>query len=130
MISVSVLSAVTLMFAAAPDTALAYAEALARAERYEKDPAAERYRTTVMQPPLRGGMPPILDACSAGTNLSARPNFTVVVSFKGGKFEAVRHTSDHPVAQCIAERMSRLAWPAPPYPDFAEEFHLELAARP
>lgn len=125
----SALSAVTLMFAAAPDTALAYAEALSRAERYEDDAAARRYRDTVLAPVFNKTMPAIFEACAPGTSATGRPDFTVVLSFKAGRFEAVRHVSDHPTAQCVVERMNQVAWPEPPAPDFAEKINIKMGGR-
>ena len=114
------------VLAAAPDTALAYAEALARAERYEKDPQAQMYRLNRLYPPLAKAMPPIFEACAPGAATTGRPNFTVVLSFKAGAFDAVRHTSDHPIAQCVAGKMGSLKYAPPPFPDFAEEIHLKM----
>ncbi|MES2033846.1 MAG: hypothetical protein V4466_06700 [Pseudomonadota bacterium] len=122
----SVLAVSTLMFAAAPDTALAYAEASARAERYEDDAAARRYRDTVLGPVFSKAMPAIFEACAPGTSATGRPDFTVVLSFKAGKFETVRHVSDHPTAQCVVERMNRVDWPTPPSPDFAEKINIRM----
>ncbi|ATQ44435.1 hypothetical protein [Caulobacter mirabilis] len=121
------LAAASLMFAAAPDTALAYAEARVRAEKYEDDPAATRYRETILQPVLGKSVRGIFDACGQGATPAGRPNFSVILSFKGGKLDAVRQTTDNPVAQCVADRLARLDYPAPPYPDFAEELHLEMS---
>ena len=90
-------AAASIFFAAAPDTALAYAEALARAERYEKDPKAQMYRLNQLYPPLGKAMPAIFQACAPGETTTGRPNFTVVLSFKAGAFDAIRHTSDRPV---------------------------------
>jgi len=120
-------AAASIFFAAAPDTALAYAEALARAERYEKDPKAQMYRLNQLYPPLGKAMPAIFQACAPGETTTGRPNFTVVLSFKAGAFDAIRHTSDHPIAQCVAERMAALKYAPPPFPDFAEEIHLKMS---
>jgi len=125
----STFAAATFLFAQSPDTALAYAEALARAERYDKDPAAEQYRTTILSPVFGKAMPAIFDACAPGASPTGRPDFTVVLSFKAGRFEAVRHTSDHPTAQCVTERMSRIDWPKPPAPDFAEKINIRMGAQ-
>jgi hypothetical protein len=114
------------ILAAAPDTALAYAEAMARAETYEKDSQAQMYRLNRLYPPLAKAMPPIFEACAPGANTAGRPDFTVVLSFKAGAFEAIRHTSDHPIAQCVAGRMGGLKYAPPPFPDFAEEIHLKM----
>jgi hypothetical protein len=120
------LTAAVAMFAAAPDTALAYAEAMARAEKYEKDPQAQMYRLNQLYPPLGKAMPGVFQACAPAEMTTGKPNFTVVLSFKAGAFEAIRNTSDHPVAQCVVEKMSALKYPAPPFPDFAEEIHLKM----
>jgi len=122
----SALSAVALMFAAAPDTALAYAEAQARAERYEDNAAAHQYRDTILGPVFDKTMPAIFEACAPGTSATGRPDFTVVLSFKAGRFETVRHVSDHPTAQCVVERMNRVDWPTPPAPDFAEKINIRM----
>lgn len=114
------------VLAAAPDTALAFAEAMARAEKYEKDPQAQMYRLNRLYPPLAKAMPPIFEACAPGVTTTGRPNFTVVLSFKAGAFDAVRHTSDHPIAQCVAGKMGSLKYAPPPFPDFAEEVHLKM----
>ena len=124
----SALAVSTLMFAAAPDTALAYAEALARAERYEDDPAARNWRATQMNPVLQKAIGPILDAC-VPLNATHKPDFSLVVSFRAGVFEAVRFTADEPMATCIVDRLAVLKWPAPPKPDFAEEIHLTLNSK-
>lgn len=120
------LAAASLMFAAAPDTALAYAEAHARAEKYEDDPAATRYRETILQPALGKSIRSIFDACGQGVAPANRPTFSVVLSFRTGRIDAVRNTSDDKVAQCVADRLARLEYPEPPYPDFAEELHLDM----
>lgn len=120
------LTASLMMFAAAPDTALAYAEALARAEKYEADATATTWRSTQLGPLLSKAMPKIFESCAPGENTTGRPNFTVVLSFKGSAFEAVRSTSDVPIAQCVVGKMSVLKWPTPPKPDFAEELHFEM----
>lgn len=114
------------VLAAAPDTALAYAEAMARAERYEKDPQAQMYRLNRLYPPLAKAMPAIFQACAPGATATGKPNFTVVLSFKAGAFDAIRHTSDHPIAQCVAGKMGALKYAPPPFPDFAEEVHLKM----
>lgn len=124
----SALAASVLMFAAAPDTALAYAEALSRAERYEDDAAARNWRATQMNPALQKAIGPILDAC-VPLNATHKPDFSVVLSFKAGAFEAVRFTADEPMAACIVDRLAVLKWPAPPHPDFAEEIHLDLSEK-
>lgn len=114
------------VLAAAPDTALAYAEAMARAEKYETDPQAQMYRLNRLYPPLGKAMPSIFEACAPGATSTGKPNFTVVLSFKAGAFDAVRHTSDHPIAQCVAGKMGALKYAPPPFPDFAEEIHLKM----
>lgn len=121
----SALIAVSVL-AAAPDTALAYAEAMARAEKYEKDPQAQMYRLNRLYPPLAKAMPAIFQACAPGATATGKPDFTVVLSFKAGAFDAIRHTSDHPIAQCVAGRMGALKYAPPPFPDFAEEIHLKM----
>ncbi|MDP2259258.1 MAG: hypothetical protein Q8J89_06035 [Caulobacter sp.] len=114
------------VLAAAPDTALAFAEAMARAKKYDKDPQAQMYRLNRLYPPLTKAMPPIFEACAPGATTTGRPNFTVVLSFKAGAFDAIRHTSDHPIAQCVAGKMANLKYAPPPFPDFAEEIHLKM----
>lgn len=121
----SALIAVSVL-AAAPDTALAYAEAMARAEKYETDPQAQMYRLNRLYPPLAKAMPAIFEACAPGEAAAGKPDFTVVLSFKAGAFDAVRHTSDHPIAQCVAGKMGALKYAPPPFPDFAEEIHLKM----
>lgn len=121
----SVLAASLMMYAGAPDTALAYAEAKARAEKYEDDAVARNWRATQMGPVLQKAITPILDAC-VPVNSANKPNFSVVVSYRTGTLDSVRFTSDDPRAACIADRLAGLTWPAPPYPDFAEEIHLNL----
>jgi hypothetical protein len=113
------------LYAASPDTVLAYAEAKARADRYEADPAANNWRATQMTPVLTAMVPPMLDAC-VPLNATRKPDFTVILSFKAGAFEAVRFTADDPMAACIVDRLSAAKWPAPPHPNFAEEIHLNL----
>lgn len=125
----SAFAAATLMFAAAPDTALAYSEAAARADRYEDDASARQYRDTILSPVFSKAMPAIFEACAPGDSPTGRPDFTVVLSFKASRFEAVRHTSDHPTAQCVADRMSRIEWPKPPHADFAEKINIRMGAK-
>ncbi len=120
-------AAASMLFAAAPDTALAYAEALARAQKYEDDSQAQMYRLNRLYPPLGKAMPAIFQACAPDATTTGKPDFTVILSFKGGAFEAVRNTSDHSIALCITEKMSALKYAPPPYPDFAEEIHLKLS---
>ena len=119
-------AAAAILFAAAPDTALSYAEAMARAQKYEKDSQAQMYRLNQLYPPLGKAMPAIFNACAPDTTTTGKPDFTVVLSFKGGAFEAVRNTSDHPIALCVVEKMSALKYAPPPYPDFAEEIHIRM----
>lgn len=122
------LTASLMMFATAPDTALAYAEALARAEKYEDDAAARNWRATQMEPALKNAVSPMLQAC-VPLHATTKPNFSVVLSFKAGAFETVRFTTDDPMAICIVDRLAAVKWPAPPHPDFAEEIHLDLSGK-
>lgn len=119
-----VLSAV-ILYAASPDTALAFAEARARADRYKDDAASANWRATQMNPALQKAVGPMLDAC-VPLNAAEKPDFTVVLSFRSGAFDAVRFTSDDPRAACIVDRLSAVKWPRPPHADFAEVIHLDL----
>lgn len=106
---------------------LAYAEAFARAQRYEEtDNGAMLYRTKVLYPWLMPNLPRILDACLPSPKPADLPLFTIVLSFQKGKFEALLSDSDHPVAQCLVKQMTPMLWPAPPFDDFAEEMRFDL----
>ena len=110
-----------------PAAGLAYAEAFARAQRYEEtDNGAMLYRTKVLYPWLMPNLPRILDACLPSPKPADLPLFTLVVSFQKGKFEALLSDSEHPVAQCIVKQMTPMLWPAPPFDDFAEEMRFDL----
>ena len=106
---------------------LAYSEAYARAERYEQtDNGAELYRTHVLHPWLMPNLPRILNACAPRPRPADLPLFTLVLSCKNGKFDALLSDSDSPIAQCIVKQMTPMNWPAPPFDDFAEELHFDL----
>jgi hypothetical protein len=110
-----------------PPAGLAYAEAYERAERYERtDNGAMQYRAGVLYPWLGPNIPRILDTCAPRPKPADLPVFTLVLSYRDGRFDALQSSSDHPVAQCIVKQMSTLAWPAPPFPDFAEQMHFDL----
>ena len=120
-------STVTLATPLPPAAGLAYAEAYERAERYERtDNGAMQYRAGVLYPWLGPSIPRILDACVPKPKPADLPLFTLVLSFRDGKFDAVLSSSDDAVAQCIVAKMTPLAWPAPPFPDFAEQMHFDL----
>lgn len=119
------LVAAFLMSAASPDTALAYAEAQGRADRYKDDPVAVTWRNRQLAPALQAAAGPMLEAC-VPVNAASKPDFSLVVSYKAGAFEAVRYTSDDPKAACIVDYLAAMKWPAPPHPDFAELIHLNL----
>ncbi|MDP1736655.1 MAG: hypothetical protein Q8L23_04360, partial [Caulobacter sp.] len=90
-----------------PAAGLAYAEAFARAQRYEEtDNGAVLYRTRVLYPWLGPNLPRIIDACLPSPKPADLPLFTIVLSFQKGKFEALLSDSDHPVAQCIVKQMT------------------------
>ncbi|MDP1737173.1 MAG: hypothetical protein Q8L23_07015 [Caulobacter sp.] len=111
-----------------PAAGLAYAEAFARAQRYEEtDNGAMLYRARVLYPWLGPNIPRILDACLPTPRPADLPaRFTLVLSFKKGRFEALLSDSDHPVAQCLVKQMTPMLWPAPPFDDFAEEMRFDL----
>jgi hypothetical protein len=103
---------------------LGFAEALSRAERYETDAKAQAWRAEKLNPFLNARIGPVFDRCEAG--MSSAQRFTLVVSFKAGRFDRVEANDDGPVAQCAAAAFTAFPWPAPPYPDFAEEVRMNL----
>lgn len=105
---------------------LAFGEALSRAERYETDPKAQVWRQDRLMPFLNGRMQPVFVKCDPG---AAGQRFTLVVSYKAGRFDRIESNDDGPVAHCIADAMEAFPWPAPPYDDFAEEFRMNLAGK-
>jgi hypothetical protein len=123
-----ILAAATAIAAPPPAaTGLAYAEAYERAERYEReDNGAMLYRTRVLYPWLSPNLPRIFDACLPSPKPADLPLFTLVLSFRDGKFDALLSDSEHPVAQCIVRQMTPMLWPAPPFDDFAEQMHFDL----
>jgi hypothetical protein len=117
------LLAAFVIFQAGP-AGLGFAEALSRAERYDTDAKAQAWRAQTLNPFLKARLQPVLDRCELG--MTAPQRFTLVVSFKGGRFDRVENNDDGPVARCMADAFGAFAWPAPPYDDFAEEFRLTL----
>lgn len=124
-----ILAASTVLLAPPPPPAagLAFAEAFARAQRYEQtDNGAMRYRIEVLYPWLGPNLPRIVDTCLPTPKPADLSLFTLVLSFRNGTFEALLSDSDHPVAQCIVKQMTPMPWPAPPFDDFAEEMRFDL----
>jgi hypothetical protein len=119
-----ILSAAAQSGASAGLGGLGFAEALARAERYEDDAKAQAWRAETLTPFLNTRMTPVFTRCEAGMTTPQR--FTLVVSFKGGRFDRVEANDDGPVARCMADAFSAFPYPAPPYDDFAEEMRLDL----
>jgi hypothetical protein len=103
---------------------LGFGEALARAERYDKDPKAEAFRANTLDGFLDGRMEPLFAKCEAG--MTAPQRFTLVISFKAGRFDRIERNDDGPVAQCMADAFETFPYPAPPYDDFAEEVRMTL----
>lgn len=104
---------------------LSYGEALGRAEKYETDAASNDYRLKALYPALTPRMPALFSTCYPDT--VRRPvQFTMVLSFKGGRFDRVEANSDDPVARCIVRIFEGYSYPKPPHDDFAEEIHLDL----
>lgn len=125
MIAVPLLASLILSTAAQSGLGgLGFAEALARAERYEEDAKAQAWRNDKLNPFLNARMAPIFTRCEAG--MTAPQRFTLVVSFKGGRFDRVEANDDGPVARCMVDAFSAFPYPAPPYDDFAEEMRLNL----
>lgn len=102
---------------------LSFGEALSRAERYETDPKAQAWRKEKLMPLLNGRMQPVFEKCDPGAKAQ---RFTLVVSYKAGRFDRIEANDDGPAARCIVESMQGFPWPAPPYDDFAEEFRMNL----
>lgn len=104
---------------------LAYTEALARADHYRDDPAAQAWRDEKMDPFLKPKMAALFSRCYSGEH-RRRMSFSLVVSFEKGAFDRVDSDSEDGVAACMADAFSEYRWPAPPYPDFAEKFNFDL----
>lgn len=105
---------------------LAYGEALARADKYKDDPKAAEWRAQKMDPFLKPKTTALFDRCYSSA-LRRRMTFSLVVSFKDGKFDRVDRDSEDQVAVCMADVFAEYRWPTPPHPDFAEKFNLDLA---
>lgn len=103
---------------------LTFGEALSRAERYEADAKAQAWRTGTLNPFLDARIRPVIDRCELG--MTSPQRFTLVVSFKAGRFDRVEADDEGPVARCMADAFTAFPWPAPPYDDFAEEVRLTL----
>ncbi len=103
---------------------LGFGEALSRAERYESDAKAQTWRAETLNPFLKPRMQPVFDKCEAG--MTSPQRFTLVVSYKAGRFDRVEANDDGPVAACMAQAFDAFPWPTPPYDDFAEEVRLTL----
>lgn len=105
---------------------LGFAEARLRAERYETDRVSQTYRNEVLDPLLTPKTRPLFSRCYPAS-VGRRMTFTLIVSFKDGKFDRVERDSQDPVARCMAEAFEDIRWPKPPHDDFAEEFHFDLS---
>lgn len=106
---------------------LSFGEALSRAERYETDAKAQAWRVQTLNPFLDARIKPVIDRCELG--MTSPQRFTLVVSYKAGKFDRIEANNEGPVARCMADAFNGFPWPAPPYEDFAEEVRLTLNGR-
>ena len=123
MLTASALS-LALMFQSG--SGLAYGESLARADKYKDDPKAQEWRDQKMDPFLKPKTMALFDRCYS-SSLRRRMSFSLVVSFKDGKFDRVDRDSEDQVSVCMADVFAEYRWPTPPHPDFAEKFNLDLA---
>lgn len=121
-------SLILVQAAQAGPAGLGFGEALSRAERYETDAKAQTWRAATLNPFLEARLRPVFDRCEAG--MTAPQRFTLVVSFKAGRFDRVESNDDGPVAACMTQAFEAFPWPAPPYDDFAEEVRLTLTGGP
>ena len=125
------LIAVTLAAPLAEDrraVGLSYGEALGRAEKYEAERASEDYRLKTLYPALTPRMPALFSTCYPES--VRRPvEFTMILSFKGGRFDRIEVNSDDPVARCVVRVFEGYSYPRPPHDDFAEEIHFDLKPR-
>ncbi|RYF93835.1 MAG: hypothetical protein EON95_07480 [Caulobacteraceae bacterium] len=119
-------SAVSLALLFQSGSGLAFGEALSRADRYKDDPKAQQWRQTKMDPFVKPKTTALFDRCYSSA-LRRPMNFSLVVSFKDGKFDRVDRDSEDQVAVCMADVFAEYRWPTPPHPDFAEKFNLDLA---
>ena len=124
MITAPIIASLVLATTAQASAGLGFGEALARAERYEADAKAEAWRAAKLDPFLDGRMEPLFAKCEAG--MTAPVSFTLVISFKAGRFDRIESNDDGPVARCMADAFERFPYPAPPYDDFAEEVRMKL----
>jgi hypothetical protein len=115
--------AVALLFQSG--SGLGFAEALARAQRYEDDAKAQVYRDGPLKTALAGPIQSIFARCYPDSDRRTL-NFSLVLSFKAGAFDRVESNSDDRVADCMTRAFSGLSYGKPPYEDFAEEIHMEL----
>jgi len=122
--SAALLAIALLLFQSGPG--LGYAEAKARAERYEADLPSQTYRRSVLDPLLTPKTKALFSRCYPAS-VGRRMTFTLIVSFKDTKFDRVERDSEDPVARCMADAFAEIRWPKPPHDDFAEEFHFDLA---
>lgn len=114
-----ILAAAALAGAAAPPNAATpgYEAALARAEGYKDDAKGEAFRKDVLMPAVLSKLSDVLDKCQPG---GEAPTFTMIYSYRGGRFDGLELSQTSPLALCMAEGFKRtVAWPAAPIPDYA-----------
>ncbi|MDQ0465658.1 hypothetical protein QO010_003447 [Caulobacter ginsengisoli] len=102
-----------------------YAEALARAERYEKQFSEFRIKTLFGM--LGPHIPELVNRCSPGPRPTKR-EFKLILSYADGRFAKVETDNADPAAACFQAALAELTYPAPPVPDFAEEMTMVLEA--
>ena len=99
--------------------------AAARAKQWDDDPAANAFVATQLMPRINGHT--TIKTCLDRYPGASRPPFTLVVSWNGGVPDRVYLDADTPFARCVAQVFAEADLPSqPPYPDFAETFHMHF----
>lgn len=102
---------------AGPDATPGYAEADSRAARYKNDARAESFRADVLMPAVLSKLSDVLDKCRPD---NTSRNFTMVFSYRAGRFDRIELSDATPLARCMAEAFKQqVAWPVSPIPDMA-----------
>ena len=99
-------------------------EALARSKRYEKQ--YDDFRMVKFYAVVGQAMANFGKDCVGDDPIETERAFTLVVSYRDGRFDKVETDNTDPAAACFQEKLSQLSYPAPPVPDFAEEIHMRL----